>query len=69
MSISLKESALQIITNNPEHIVPLYDVLLFMGQPKAALTDDYDETKELLYSMTPDARKHQKLYEKARTAA
>lgn len=69
MSINLRESVETIITGNPEHAEPLYDVLLFMARPKAALTPDFDATAEMLYSMTEDSRRHREIYEKKRAAA
>lgn len=66
--LNLREAIMQIIQNNPEMAVPVYDVLLFMKRPDAAKTADFDEAVELLYAMTPDSRRHREIYEKARAA-
>lgn len=67
--IDLVKSVTLIIQNNPESAVPLYDVLLFMSQPNAALSSEYDETTELLYAMTTHSQENRDLYEKERAAA
>lgn len=69
MSINLRESAQRIVANNPDLAEPLYDALVFMAQPRSALTPEYDETTEMLYAMTEDSRVHRQEYEKKRVAA
>lgn len=68
MSINLVQCALLIIKNNSELAAPLYDALLFMAQPDAVLSPEYDETCEILYAQTPDSRSHRERYEKSRAA-
>lgn len=69
MSLNLLESAQQIITNNPEYAEPVYDMILFMAQPDAVLSPEFDETKEMLYAMTADARANRERYEEKKVAA
>jgi hypothetical protein len=67
--INLQERVSQIILNNPESVLPLLDVLIFMAMKNATLSAEYDESLEILYAKTADSRHHLKAFAKERAAA
>lgn len=66
--INLVEAATLIVQSNPEMAEPLYDALLFMEQPRARLSPEFSEAKQMLYALTSDSERHRKIYEKSRAA-
>lgn len=67
--IDLLETATHIAKNHPEAVTAVYDALLYMATtPDAALSTEYEETMDYLFSMTPYARAQRKAYEQTRAA-
>lgn len=59
----------EILLNNPDLALPLFDVLVFMASPGSSESAEYDEMLDMVYVHTSDFRRHRTSYEKERAAA
>jgi len=66
--IDPQASVSQILLNNPDLAVPLFDLLIWVNQPNLAENDDYDRLLELLYGKTQNCRDARDVYAKNRAA-